>query len=379
MLSTAPPAPPAAPAASVLVAPVTITPTKPLTLSHLKGLLWTDVLYRATSQLTSATYRYSPATYHPCEQTLGFWEFLDRTVGDTGYADCSEEDVGELYVRYRAEDTRASFDACRPYLEAVETTGWVHPASARVLELWSEQYRRLGLHDPGLLAHTPPGLGLDEVIDRLCAEGLGLDLRRSGGPVFLDLTAAGLPLRRIVGPDGRPNYLACALRELVPLAARHEETVLLYDRGLEPDYILLQKVLERLGGAVRRVSLGRVPVDGRITSARQGDWRTHSARSLLDEATARHGEAVARLGLRLYFIAKLGPGDRESFRPEVLERSMVRARRLLDGGTSGVGDLGCLRRHVGAHRHVDPYRLTSSLLARHREPPGATVLSAVYT
>jgi hypothetical protein len=376
VLSTAPPT---APGANVLVAPVTITPTKPLTPSHLKGLLWTDVMYRATSLVTSVTYRYSPSTYHACEQTLGFWEFLDRTVGDTDYSDCSEEDVGELYVRYRAEDGRAPFAACRPYLEAIETAGWVHPASTRVLDLWARQYGRLGLRDPGLTAHQPPGLGLDEVIDRLCAEGLCLDLRRSGGPVFLDQTAAGLPLRQIVGPDGRPNYLACALRELLPLVPEHDETVLLYDRGLQPDYILLQKTLERMGGAVHRVSLGRVPVDGRIMSARQGDWRTLSVRSLLDAATTRHCDTAVRLGLRLYFIAKLGPGDRESFRPDLLERTMTRAERLLADGVGEAGDLECLNRSRGGRRHVDPYRLTAGLLARHREPPGATLLSAVYT
>ncbi len=376
MLSTAAPT---AQGASVLVAPVTITPTKPLTPSHLKSLLWTDVMYRATSLLTSVTYRYSPSTYHPCEQTLGFWEFLDRTVGDTDYSGCSEEDVGELYVRYRAEDWRAPFAACRPYLDAVETTGWVHPASARVLDLWARQYARLGLHDPGLTAYRPPGLGLDEMIDRLSAFGLCLDLRRSGGPVFLDLTAAGLPLRQIVGQDGRPNYVACALRELVPLVVEHDETVLLYDRGLQPDYVLLQKALERMGGAVHRVSLGRVPVDGRITSARQGEWRTLSARCILDEATARHPEPAVRLGLRLYFIAKLGPGEHESFRPDLLERTMTRAERLLADGAGELGGLECLSRHRGGHQHVDPYRLTSGLLGRHREPPGATLLSAVYT
>jgi hypothetical protein len=376
VLSTAPPE---APGASVLVAPVTVTPTKPLTPSHLKGLLWTDVLYRATSLLTSATYRYSPSTYHPCEQTLGFWEFLDRTVGDTDYSGCSEEDVGELYVRYRAEDERAPFAACRPYLEAIESAGWVHPASVRVLDLWARQYERLGMHDPGLTAHRPPGLGLDEVIDRLCAEGLCLDLRSSGGPVFLDQTAAGLPLRQIVGRDGRPNYLACALRELIPLVPEHDETVLLYDRGLQPDYVLLQKTLERMGGAVHRVSLGRVPIDGRITSARQGDWRLLSVRSLLDEVTARHHDTAVRLGLRLYFIAKLGPGDHESFRPDLLERTMIRAERLLADGAGEATGLESLSRSRGRHRHVDPYRLTSGLLARHREPPGAHLLSEVYT
>ncbi|MEC3974977.1 hypothetical protein [Amycolatopsis sp. H20-H5] len=358
---------------------MTITPTKPLTPSHLKGLLWTDVMYRATDLLTSVTYRYSPSTYHPCEQTLGFWEFLDRTVGEVDYSNCSEDDVGELYVRYRAGQERAPFADCRPYLEAVENSGWVHPASARVLELWAAHYARLGLHNPGLSTHQPPGLGLDEVIDLLMAAGLCLDLRNSGGPVYLDLTAAGLPLRQIVSAEGRPNYLACALRELVPLVPLHDETVLLYDRGLEPDYVLLHKALERLDGTVHRVSLGRVPVDGRITSARQGDWRTLSVRTLLDDVTSRHDEMTVRLGMRLYFIAKLGPGDRESFRADLLERTMTRAERLLAAATGATGDVEYLEPHRGVHQRVDPYRLTSGLLARHRDPPGAAMLAAVYT
>ena len=32
---------------TLIVAPVTITPTKPLTPTHVKGLLWTDVLVKA--------------------------------------------------------------------------------------------------------------------------------------------------------------------------------------------------------------------------------------------------------------------------------------------------------------------------------------------
>lgn len=52
--------PPGAAHPRVLLAPITVTPSKPLTPSHLKGLLWTDVMYRATAQLAEVTYRYSP-------------------------------------------------------------------------------------------------------------------------------------------------------------------------------------------------------------------------------------------------------------------------------------------------------------------------------
>ncbi len=363
----------------VLLAPVTITPAKPLTPSHLKGLLWTDVMFRATRPLADVTYRSSQTTYHPCEQTAGFWEFLDRTLGDTDYSGSSEEDIGELYVRYRAEEHRASFAACRPYVEAAERHGWVHPASARVLELWRAHYARLGLHDPGLGEHQPPGLTLEEMIERVGALGMCLDLREHGGPVYLDATRHGLPLRQIVAADGRPNYLACALRELLPLAPSYDELVLLHDRELEPDYLLLGRVLEPLGADVRRVAIGRVPIDGRIRSARHGDWRGRTAGSLLEAAAESHGDAALRVGMRLYFIAMLGPGEQESFRGDLLHRSLGRAARLLSAGAES-GDLAAaLSRHCGDHHYVDPYRLTSSLLAAHRRGPLRELLSEVFT
>ncbi|MFI5793604.1 hypothetical protein [Streptomyces sp. NPDC051677] len=364
----------------VLLAPITVTPSKPLTPSHLKGLLWTDVMYRATGRLADVTYRYSPTTYHLTEQTLGFWEYLDRTVGDADYSGLSEERIGEMYVGHRAEGRRVGAAALRPYAEAVEHHGWVHPASVRVLELWAAHYRQLGMHDPGLLAHQPPGLGLEEVIDRLGALAMCLDQRVYGGPVFLDATRYGLPLRQLVDAQGQPNYLACALRELVPLAPRFDEIVLLYDRELESDYLLLERVLSAFGATVRRVTLGRVPIDGQIRSARHGDWHDHTAAALLGKAAAEYEEEVLRLGMRLYFIAVLGPGQQQSFDHDVLRHSLTRAARLLSGGrdTDPAPLPDVMARHRGDHLYVNPYRLTSSLLAKHRPAPTPDLLTAVY-
>ncbi|MFK8910827.1 hypothetical protein, partial [Streptomyces sp. YS-3] len=284
------PGPGAAARPRVLLAPVTITPSKPLMPSHLKGLFWTDVMYRATACLADVDYRFSHTTYHLTEQTLAFWEFLDRTQGDTGYAELTEDDIGSLYVRHRAAKDPVPAAALRPYADAVEHHGWVHPAATRVLELWRGHYAGLGLHDPGLLDHQPPGLGLEEALEHLRARGLCLDHRGLGGPVYLDLTRHGLPLRQIVTADGRPNYLACALRELLPLAPHYDEVVFLYDRELDPDYQLLARVLGPLGPVVHRVTVGRVPVDGRIRSARSGGWRGVDANALLDAARADHDE-----------------------------------------------------------------------------------------
>ncbi|MGI5531771.1 hypothetical protein ACQEVX_31635 [Streptomyces syringium] len=363
----------------VLLAPVTITPSKPLTPSHLKGLLWTDVMFRATRRLADVTYRCSHTTYHPCEQTLAFWEFLDRTQGDSGYDDATEEDIGRLYVAFRAEEGRAPAEDLRYYAAAVED-GWVHPAGERVLRLWTGQYAELGLHDPGLLRHQPPRYDLDTALERLEGLGMCLDQRTLGGPVHLDLTRFGLPLRQLVTTDGRPNYLACALRELMPLAPDFDEVVLLHDTELGSDYQQLARVLTALGPSVRRVPVGRVPIDGRIRSARHGGWHDTHARALLDRARADHDEAAVRLGMRLYFIAVLGPGQQQSFRADLLRQCLRRAERMIASAGPAVDETAteALARHRGDHLHVNPYRLTSSLLGTRRPAPGLDLLSGVF-
>jgi hypothetical protein len=363
----------------VLLAPVTVTPTKPLGPSHLKGLLWTDVMFRATARFADVTYRYSHTSYHPTTQTVGFWEYLDRTLGDIDYSGWTDEEIGERYVAFRAETDPPRHAALRPYLDAIES-GWVHPASARMLELWADQYARLGLRDPGLQAHQPPGMSVAEVVDRLSGLGLCLDLREHGGPVFADLTGDGIALRKIVEPSGKVNYVGCALRDLVPLAPLFDEVVLLYDRELEADYLLLQRVLCRLGPVVHRVPLGRVPIDGRIASARHGSRHDHTVGAILAAHAAADDDPVLRLALRLYFIAMHGPGSHESYRPDLLPRWLAKARRLLATapGTGGRGLTDFLAAQRGEHTYVDPYRLTSRLLARHRGTPLREVLEEAY-
>jgi hypothetical protein len=364
----------------VLIAPVTVTPTKALTPSHLKGLLWVDVMYRATALVADTTYRYSNTTYNVTAQTLGFWEYLDRTHGDINYSTHPEEEIGKLYVSYQAEPERAPFAALRPYLEAVENAGWVHPASSRLLEVWTGYFARLGMHDPGLTRTQPPSMGLEEMVEHLAIRNLCLDNRPTGGPVYLDATKYGIPLRQIVTREDQPNYLAAALRELIPLIEHYDETVLVHDQELTPDYILLQRVLDTLGGTTLRVAVDRVPIDGVITSSRHGDWLGHTLPEMFAACQDIEPE-VLKLGMRLYFIAVLGKGSSQSYREDLLHQSMLRAEKLMarDSPRMTSDQLAqYICQHRGDCQHVDPYRLTSAMLGKHRLVPVHDLVTGVY-
>jgi hypothetical protein len=135
-----------------------------------------------------------------------------------------------------------------------------------------------------------------------------------------------------------------------------------------------------------RVSLGRVPIDGVVRSTRAGGWQGHTVAALL----ARYGGAddplPVRLGMRLYFIAMLGKGQQQSFRDDLLSHAIDRAGRLLaDAGGAAdptVADptvAEFVRRNGGPHGHVDPYRLTSTLLSKHCRGPIRDVALRVLT
>jgi len=129
---------------SVLLAPVTVTPTKPLTPSHVKFLWWMDVLYRSTSYVTEVDHVYHHRTFAVTHQVLRFWRYLDRTYPNADYAQLTDEEIGELYVAAQATKPSDDVSSRRRYAERVERYGWLHPVSVRVLELWEAQYRVLG-------------------------------------------------------------------------------------------------------------------------------------------------------------------------------------------------------------------------------------------
>ncbi|KUN61406.1 hypothetical protein AQJ46_36775 [Streptomyces canus] len=375
-------------AGELVVAPVTITPTKPLTPTHVKGLLWTDVLVKASARVGGVRLVWNNRMATVTTQATAFWHHLDLTEPDTDWSRESDIRIGERYVRFHAErrdtdlrdtDRRALGD----YLTRADREGWIHPAGRRMLDLWRAQLDQLGVADLGLAADRPLTTTAQTMLDALADRGLLVDHRRFGGPVHLDGPRWGLPLRRLIGGDGHPNYLLPILRELVPLIRPGRLFLLVHDDDIAADYLLLDRVLTEFGARTARLPLSRVPVGGAPRSSRYGGWQGTTLGDLAaTEGTA--DRAAYRLGMRLYFTGTLHRRSAQPFRMPLLRRCVGRAARLLGqtpaDGTSGsapslAATLSLLRTQQG---YVDPYRLTAALLGRRSGPP-APELRAIYT
>jgi len=367
---------------SLLIAPIVITPTKALTPSHVKGLLWLDVLIRSTALVDEVTCLWNLRPYNVTAQTLEYWEYLDRTIGPSvDYSDWGELELSKPYVEMHARGAQGSFGALKPYKEAVEREGYLHPASRRLLEIWSGHLSRLAIQDHGLTRNDPPGLSIEEVMESLERHSLCLDHRKYGGPAYLDGTSEGLPLRQGITPEGHANYLLCVLRELLPMLPEHDRVLLVHDKEIEADYVLLERTLAEFGTEVSRLSIGRVPIDGKVRSSRFGGWERYMVDAMYEAATAEFDPAEFRLAMRLYFIAVLSRDSAQPLRLEVLHKQMRRARKLL-ASKEGNTDADELRTFVAGKQvdggHVDPYRLTASLFEKHQPVPRQALLDAVF-
>ncbi|TCC34931.1 hypothetical protein [Kribbella sindirgiensis] len=360
----------------LLIAPITITATKPLLPSHAKGLFWVDVAYRATRRVADVDYHWSSRLPHLAGQTVRFWEYLDRTSGAVDYARWSEDELGQAYVRFHTEPEPRTYEEIRPYVERAETDGWVHPASRRLLQCWKEQLELLGVVDPGLERNQPLALSIDGLIEQLGQAGLVLDHRRFGGPAYLDGTRWGLPLRPGISADGHANYVVMLLRDLLPIVGDYSAVLMIHDQEVTADYVLLARILEAFGGTIVRMPLARVPIEGTVQSSRYGGWAGVTLRELIAACRQDFSDDACRLGMRMYFIAMLQRAASDSFRLDLLRRAVARAERILESADDRA-DAKDLVRHQTEYGWVDPYQLTADLLSR-RRPPGQALLRAVY-
>jgi hypothetical protein len=361
-----------------VVAPVTITPTKPLTPTHVKGLLWTDILVKASALVGRVRLLWNDRMATLTAQSTAFWHHLDRIEPDTDWSRESTALIGERYVRFHAAGGKTDPRAIGAYLDRIDESGWIHPAGRRVLDLWRTELDLLGVGDLGLGDDRPLAAAADTTLEALAERGLLVDHRRFGGPVHLDGTRWGLPLRQLVGTDGHPNYLLSILRELIPAIGPGRVFLLVFDDGLAADYLLLDRVLAAFGGRSLRLAFSRVPIDGTILSSRYGGW-SGTTLSDLSAVSGSADRAAYRLGMRLYFAGMLHRRSAQSFHMPLLRRCVGRAARLL-ARTPADGDgrslTAALSRYRDPSGYVDPYRLTTSLLG---PVPMAPELLRIYT
>lgn len=372
--------------ASVLLAPIPITPTKALTPSHVKGILWLDVIYKATQLLGNVTYKLNRVAYDTSQQTLGFWQYLDERYPDASsqaaFEGASELWISQQYVEcYRAAPVFPKADVAL-YQQRVERDLWTHAASSRLLDVWKGQFEQLNAYDAGLHRAVPLEMTVEAVLERLRQADALLDLRKIGGPVYLDLTEQGRPLRQIIDRDGVYNYLVCTLRELLPIAREHETIVLVCDEDIRADYEAIQQVLQRMNIRTTLIGLGRVPIDGKTLSSRHGGWENYLFSKLTENFLPRFGEAVFRLGMRIYFIMHLGRAGKETFSYERVELCLKKAERFLSRTPRVEGEfaeeLTAMLQRLSPHGYVDPYRLITHLMQMPGTPLAGELVSRVF-
>lgn len=314
---------------STLYAPVGITPTKPLTPSHLKGVLQLDFMHRFEGLFTPGTIWHNRRPWDISLQTIRFWDYLDREHSGVDFSTMGEGDIGALYIDCHRSGGLPAADRVAAYAGRIEAEGYVHPASHRILTLWGEVFATLGLAQDALFHSAPFGLDQEAVLARLRAQDIVLDQRHFGGGIYLDLTDEGRPLRVLVSEDGLPNYILAILRDLLDCAPRYDHVCLYHDANIQRDYEALARVLERLGMRCRRIGFMRVPIDGQVLSAKQGGWEQYTGARLLKRVASGASEAEIRLGFRLYFLHELGLRQPDSYSDAGLGECLEHARRLL--------------------------------------------------
>ncbi|WP_242902300.1 hypothetical protein [Actinomadura terrae] len=363
-----------------LILPVTITATKPLLPTHVKGFLWVDVLFRATRLVADPEYHWSPRTPNLTGQTIQFWDHLDRRHGTLDFDSVPPDDLGRLYVRFHSSGDARPLDELRHYIDKVEHDGWVHPATRAMSVAWKRHLDLLGVRDPGLLVDRPLTLSTEETVERLVRHRLCLDHRRYGGPVYMDGTRWGMPLRKVIGADGHANYLLVILRDLLPRISDGRQILFVYDEDLAHDYALVGRIASALGARPSKLPLGRVPIGGALRSSRYGGWDEVTIGRLSELCLGEFGPAAYRLGMRLYFIAMLKRTSGEPFRPALLRRALLRAERMLrDAGDEDSPDHASrLLDSVRPSGWADPYRLTDGLFAGRTPKAARALLEAVY-
>jgi hypothetical protein len=350
-----------------------------------KGLLWFDLVVKATSRVAPITTLANRVTCDVTAQNLGFWHYLDTKFGtDAGfYADKGELWVAEQYVRHHAEGFVAPPAVLEGLRRRVEDEFWVHPASRRILELWSEQAGILGLDEQIFHTWAPLPLGVEDALAALESMDLLLDAREMGGGAYLDLTPEGVPLRQIVNEHGVPNYVLHVLRELLAVGPAHDRVLFGFDSELRPDFDLIARVMQRAGVSTIALPLERVRLPGVSGTTRTGGWEEYTLARVIDRFVPVYGVPVFRLGLRMYYVLHIGRRGGCEFDLDVVDKFMRKAAgaaRRLDGSEPDLAAAEALLRELWPEistedtLYADPNRLVQALFKRAPESGGARTL-----
>jgi len=351
----------------ILLAPIMITPTKPLTPSHLKALLWLDALWKATATLHDVNCELNRRTCDITLQTCGFWAFLDQQYPNIDYQKENETSIGHRYVEYHKQSSHLDLERVLRYRNMTDQEGWLHPAGMRILQDWQKHLNILQLDNISRYTNSVLPLTAEAVINILKERDCLLDLRKLEAGAYLDFTEQGIPLRRIVDNTAVDNYIICVLRELLHKAAQYDLTLLMYDNALDTDYMLIEKVLNICGAKTKRLSLGRVPLDGITQSSRAGGWENYSLENLYKTYRAEYGEDAVRLGLRIYFIADLCRNSNKSFSFSGLEKAYAKAAKLLALNIVPAPALefkNMLSQSARKTGYVNPYNIVAKLYSK---------------
>lgn len=357
---------PARPPGPLLIASSCIEATRPLTLSSLKMVLWSDLLYRATSLVRPTVYLLNRRLADCRCETARFWNYLDARHPGTEFGTLSEADLRRLYHEFR--EARWAIDSATygEHQRRITERGFVHPASERLIRIWKEQYGSLHVYDPGLERSVPLGKNRERTLAELRKLGcITCDGCRAGVPT-LDLSAVGLPTRRLSDGSSADDALLFLLRGLLSVVGRFEQVVLVAPESAPADSLLVQGVLARSGVSTARVALQRVLASGRDANPTPEDELDCELTRALRQLGARFGARTVRLGMRLYFIGTLGRDSTGAFDLGEVETAMSRARQILSE-THDVVTVEALRallqQYVTDGGYVDPYRLAARMMA----------------
>lgn len=308
--------------------PVGITPTKPLTPTHVRGLLHLDGLVRLHRRIAPVTIAHNRRLWDLSQQTLVFWDWLDKHHQGADFTDVSDDQVGHLYVQCAKSGYKAPAADLRAQWRRTHDQGYVHPASQALLRTWLPQLDHIGVDASILLQSHRPTTNEGELLDTLASQGVLIDQREVGGGTYVDLSQQGAGLRQLISEEGVPNYLHGLLREAIALAHQRVHVALFCDTSVERDFLLVERILKGLGRRVTRVAFPRVLVNGLPLSYRQ-DGGFYTLSSMLARDAGRHTQRETRLALRLLFLQMHGIKRAFDFSWDRLDRAYALARRTI--------------------------------------------------